>query len=116
MTIRLDYFVDSAGGVSMLGDSSGPASSLLGEVTVMPENQGAIKIEANFPRWEEQLDASTLTPRLYFYYLGNPEPQYIRFSKALYDDCANDNNTEDLAKAENIIRKRFDLFLENRHR
>ncbi len=77
--------------------------------------QGAIKIEPNFPRWEEQLDASTLTPRLYYYYLGNPEPQYIRFSKALFDDCANEHHTEDLAKAENIIRKRFDLFLENRH-
>ena len=77
--------------------------------------QGAIKIEPNFPRWEEQLDASTLTPRLYYYYLGNPEPQYMRFSKALFDDCAHEHHTEDLAKAENIIRKRFDLFLENRH-
>jgi hypothetical protein len=75
--------------------------------------QGAIKIEPNYPRWEEQLDAWTLTPRLYYYYLGNPEPQYIRFSKALFDDCANEHHIEDLAKAENIIRKRFDLFLEN---
>jgi hypothetical protein len=81
---------------------------------VVAEYQGAIKIETNFPRWEEQPNASTLTPRLYFYYLGSPDPQYIAFSRALFDDCANDDNTEDLAKAENIIRKRFDLFLENR--
>jgi hypothetical protein len=82
---------------------------------VVTEYQGAIKIEVNFPRWEEQLDASTLTPSLYYYYLGSPEPQYIQFSKALFDDCANDDHIEDLANAENIIRKRFDLFLGNRH-
>jgi hypothetical protein len=29
---------------------------------VVAESQGTIKIEARYPRWDEQLDASTLTP------------------------------------------------------
>jgi hypothetical protein len=80
---------------------------------VVTEYRGAIKIETDFPRWEEQLDPSTLTPKLYYYYLGNPDLQYIRFSKALFDKCANDSHIEDLAKAEDIIRRKFDAVLKS---
>jgi hypothetical protein len=81
---------------------------------VITEYQGAIKIEVNYPRWEDQLDASTLTPRLVYYYLGNPSPQYLRFSRPLFDDCANENNTEELARAEDIIRTKLASLIKNR--
>lgn len=81
---------------------------------VITEYHGAIKIEVNYPRWEDQLDASTLTPRLVYYYLGNPQPQYLRFSRPLFDDCANENNTEELARAEDIIRTKLDSLIKNR--
>jgi hypothetical protein len=82
---------------------------------VVAESRGRIKIEATYPQWDSQPDASTLTPRLHFYLLGNPEPQYIQFSRALFDDCANQNNTEDLAKAEDIIREKLNSLLKNNH-
>jgi hypothetical protein len=74
---------------------------------VVAESPGKIKIEAGYPHWDEQLDASTLTPKLHFFLLGNAEPQYMQFSRALFDDCANENNIEALSKAESIIRRKF---------
>jgi hypothetical protein len=82
---------------------------------VVAAHQGAVKIETNFPRWEEQVYEPTLPPRLYFYYLGNPEPQVIQFSRALFDDCANADNTEDLATAEDIIRTKLDMLIKTTH-
>jgi hypothetical protein len=82
---------------------------------VVAEFQGKVKIEATYPRWGEQLDASTLTPKLHFYLLGSPEPHYIQFSRVLFDDCANDSHIEDLAKAEDIIRRKLDSLLKNSH-
>jgi hypothetical protein len=82
---------------------------------VVATYQGAVKIETNFLRWEEQLYEPTVPPRLYFYYLGNPEPQVIQFSRALFDDCANADNTEDLARAEDLIRQKFDFLLKRDH-
>ena len=53
--------------------------------SVVAESKGKIKIEATYPRWDEQLDAATLTPRLHFFLLGNAKPQYIhsRFAQFL---------------------------------
>jgi hypothetical protein len=81
---------------------------------VVAESQGKIKIEARYPRWDEQLDASTLTPKLHFYLLGNAEPHYIQFSRPLFDGCANENNTEELARAEDIIRTKLDRLINTR--
>ena len=79
------------------------------------EYQGALKLESRFPQWEEQLDADTLTPRLYLYCLGNPNPYYIRFSKAVFDDCARENNTAALAQAKAIIRSTLDALIHTSH-
>src|SRR2546430_4641273 len=83
---------------------------------VVAESQGKIKIEATYPRWDEQLDAATLTPKLHFYLLGNAEPYYIQFSRLLFDDCANENNIEELARAEDIIRTTLDRLIKTSHR
>jgi len=64
---------------------------------------------------EEQLDASTLTLGSTIIIWETLNRKLHTFSKALFDDARMNSITEDLAKAENIIRKRFDLFLENRH-
>ena len=71
----------------------------------MTEYQGAIKIEINYPRWEEQLDASH-TCRLgsFITIWETLNPNTYAFSRPLFDDCANENNTEELARAEDIIR------------
>jgi hypothetical protein len=82
---------------------------------VVAASQGKIKIEATYPRWDEQLDAATLTPKLHFYLLGDAEPHYLHPSRALFDDCANKNNTEALSKAEAMIRRKLDSLLKNSH-
>jgi hypothetical protein len=82
---------------------------------VVAESKGKIKIEATYPRWDEQLDAATLTPRLHFFLLGNAEPLYIEFARALFDDCADENHTEELARAENIIRRKLDSLIKDSH-
>jgi hypothetical protein len=82
---------------------------------VVAESQGKIKIEAKYPRWDEQLDAATLTPKLHFYFLGDPDPQYVQFSRVLFDDCANQNNAEALARAENIIREKLTSLIQHSH-
>jgi hypothetical protein len=82
---------------------------------VVAESKGKIKIEAKYPRWDAQLDAATLTPRLHFFLLGNAEPQYIQFGRALFDDCADGNNTEELARAEDIIRRKLDSLIKDSH-
>ena len=82
---------------------------------VVAESRGKIKIEAKYPRWDEQLDAATLTPKLHFYFLGNPDPQCVLFSRVLFDDCANQNNAEALAKAENIIREKLTSLIQHSH-
>ena len=71
--------------------------------SVVAKSQGKIKIEAYYPRWDQQLDASAGTPKLHFYLLGDPEPHYLLFSRALFNDCANENNTEARARAEHFI-------------
>ena len=83
---------------------------------IVAESRGRIKIEPTYPRWDAQPDASAGTPKLHFYLLGNPDPQYIQFSRALFDDCADQNNTEELARAENIIREKFNSLLQSSHR
>ena len=82
---------------------------------VVAEFKGRIKIEAKYPRWDEQLDAATFTPRLHFFLLGNAEPQYIHFGRTLFDDCADENNTEELADAEDIIRRKLNSFIKDSH-
>jgi hypothetical protein len=82
---------------------------------VVAESKGKIKIEATYPRWDEQLDAATLTPRLHFFLLGNAEPQYIQFGRPLFDDCADENNTEELARAEDIIRRKLNSLIKDSH-
>jgi hypothetical protein len=77
--------------------------------------QGALKIEPSFPPWEERLDADTLTPRLYFYCPGSPNPHYIRVSKAVFDDCAHENHTAALAQAKDIIRRKLDSLIKTGH-
>jgi hypothetical protein len=83
---------------------------------VVAESEGKIKIEAKYPRWDQQLDAATLTPKLHFFLLGNSEPHYIQFGRSLFDDCANENNTEELARAEDIIRTKLDRLIKTSHR
>ena len=83
--------------------------------SVVAESKGKIKIEATYPRWDEQLDAATLTPRLHFFLLGNAKPQYIQFGRPLFDDCANEHHTEDLARAEDIIRRKLDSLIQDSH-
>ena len=79
------------------------------------EYEGALKIESRFAQWEERLDADTLTPRLYFYCLGNPNPYYIRFSKTVFDACAREHNTAALAQAKAIIRSKLDSLIHTSH-
>jgi hypothetical protein len=82
---------------------------------VVAESHGRIKIEATYPRWDEQLDASTGTPKLHFYLLGNPEPHYLLFSRALFDDCAYEHNTKELAGAEHFIRTKLNYLIKTSH-
>jgi hypothetical protein len=79
------------------------------------EYQGALKLEPSFPQWEERPDANTLTPGLYFYCLGSPTPHYIRFSKAVFDDCAHEHKTAALAQAKDIIRRKLDALINTGH-
>jgi hypothetical protein len=82
---------------------------------VVAESKGKIKIEATYPQWDERLDAATFTPRLHFFLLGNAEPQYIHFGRALFDDCADEHKTEELAKAEDSIRRKLNSLIKDSH-
>jgi hypothetical protein len=83
--------------------------------SVVAESKGKIKIEATYPRWDEELDAATLTPRLLFFLLGNAKPHYIQFGRPLFEDCAHEHNTEELARAEDIIRRKLDSLIKDSH-
>jgi hypothetical protein len=82
---------------------------------VVEKSKGKIKIEAKYPRWDEQLDTSAGTPKLHFYLLGAPEPHYLLFSRALFDNCADENNTEALTRAEHFIGIKLDYLSKMSH-